>query len=308
VADADVTWHIGDLTETKFLESLIRDTRPDEIYNLAAVSRPVLSWTMPRQTAETNALVPQQICETMVRYLPRARLFQASSSEIFGDVVADKQSEITRCEPTSPYGVAKLYAQRIIGAYRKQYRLHACCGILFNHESPRRPLSYVSQKIAYAAAHLACGMTDSADLDERGQSILSRGKVMLGDLEVRRDFGFAGDYVRAMRMILQHPVADDYVVGTGEDHSIREFCEVAFRSVGLDWTDHVGSDPRLLRKTDSHYTHADPAKLRRVIGWRPSVSFEGLVKMMVDAQVKALEGGTRALQADLRQGAVRSAG
>jgi GDPmannose 4,6-dehydratase len=306
--DAGVRWHIGDLTDPGFLEALILEARPREIYNLAAVSRPVLSWQAPRLTAETNALVPQQLCELMVKHLPGARLFQASSSEMFGDGLTGAQDETTHCVPKSPYGVAKLYAHHIVGAYRQQFGLHACCGIMFNHESPFRPLSFVSQKIAYAAAHLARGVTDSPDLDERGQAILSQGMLMLGDLDVRRDFGFAGDYAEAMHLILQHPTADDYVVGTGKDHSIREFCEVAFRSVGLDWSKHVVSDSKLLRKTDNHFTRANSDKLRSVVGWQPRVSFESLVEIMVSAQLQALDGGVASARPGAENGAAFSVG
>lgn len=278
-------WHVGDLTNDTFLERLIKDAEPDEIYNLAAVSRPIMSWQFPRETAEINALLPQNICELLLKHMPRCRLFQASSSEIFGEGFSEHQNENTHCIPKSPYGVAKLYGHRIVGAYRKQYGLYACSGILFNHESPYRPLSFVSQKIAYAAAAVASGLKISAELDERGRPILSDGKLLLGDLSVRRDFGFAGDYAEVMHMILQHSSPEDFVVGTGEDHSIQEFCDLAFRSVGLDWTDHVSVDPKLIRKTDNHYTRADPAKLRSVLNWRPKMSFPELVSSMVQAQV-----------------------
>ena len=285
----NLNWHFGDVTNQKFLERIFVQSEADEIYNLAAVSRPTVSWNEPRLTAETNALVPQQLCELALKYRPSARLFQASSSDMFGDGFAREQDETTHCVPQSPYGVAKLYAHRIIGAYRHQYGLHACCGILFNHESPLRPLSFVSQKIAHGAACLARGITDSLELDERGRPLLQGGKLLLGDLSVRRDFGFAGDVVEAIHMILQRPKPDDYVVGTGEDHSIQEFCEVAFRYVGLDWTDHVLTDPKLLRKTDSHYTRCNPAKLFAETGWRPEVGFKQLVEMMVNARLQALD-------------------
>lgn len=284
-----VLWHVGDLADGAFLEALIADTAFDEIYNLAAVSRPILSWQVPRETAEINAYLPQAICELLRQHQPNCRLFQASSSDMFGDGFSEQQDEQTHCVPKSPYGVAKLYAHRMIGAYRQQYGLYACSGIMFNHESPYRPLSFVSQKIAYAAAAASLGIVDSSELDERGRPILSAGKLLLGDLSVRRDFGFAGDYVEAMHLILQHPTPDDYVIGTGENHSIQEFCEFAFRSVGLDWTDYVSVDPKLIRKTDSHYTRANPAKLRGVSNWQPKTGFSELVSMMVQAQLQLLQ-------------------
>jgi len=292
-AASEVRWHVGDLTDAEFLKSLILKTQPDEIYNLAAISRPILSWSMPRETAEINAFLPHQLCEVLVKHRPGARLFQASSSDMFGDGFVREQDEDTPCAPTSPYGVAKLYAHRIVGAYRARYGLHACCGILFNHESPYRPLTFVSQKIAFGAALLSRGIKTSRELDERDSPIVLNGKLMLGDLGVQRDFGFAGDTVEAMHAILQHPVAGDYVVGTGEADSIQEFCELAFRAVGLDWSEHVMTDPKLLRKADSHYTRANPARLRGEIGWQPRVGFDKLVEMMVYARLEALDRPAR---------------
>lgn len=285
-------WHVGDPAHRDFLDFLISSVMPDEIYNLAGLSRPTLSWDSPRETAEINAFVPQEICELLLKHKPGCRLFQASSSEIFGDGADCAQDEQTPCLPKSPYGTAKLYAHRIIGAYRAQYGLHASTGILFNHESPRRPLSFVSQKIAYAAAAVSLGLTETSETDERGRPIVFDGKIALGDLSVRRDFGFAGDYVEAMRLIVLHHTADDYVVGTGEYHSIEEFCDQAFRLVGRKWADHVSVDPSLMRKLDSRYTHANAAKIRSTLNWRPKVSFSELVSMMVKAQIDSIQGGT----------------
>lgn len=284
----DGVWHVGPLTDRAFLDGMLNRVQPDEIYNLAAVSSPRLSWQLARQTAEMNALVPQQLCEWIVGNRPGCRLFQASSSEIFGRTLDEAQNELTACAPQSPYGAAKLYAHSIVGAYRRQYDLHACCGIMFNHESPRRPLSYVSQKIAYAAAAISLGFEESPERGEDGRPIVTAGKVHLGNLEVRRDFGFAGDYVGAMHRILQHAPADDFVVGTGESHSIGEFCEVAFGKVGLAWRDHVVVDPGFMRKVDSVYTRADSRKIRAEIGWAPKTSFEELVDMMLEAQLRVL--------------------
>jgi GDPmannose 4,6-dehydratase len=286
---ADASWHVGPLTDRAFLDGMLGAVQPDEIYNLAAISSPRLSWQMPRETAEMNALVPLQICEWIVASRPGCRLFQASSSEIFGRTQDEAQNEETACAPQSPYGIAKLYAHNIVGAYRRQYNLHACSGILFNHESPRRPLSYVSQKIAYAAAAISLGLAESPACGEDGKPIVLAGKVHLGNLDVRRDFGFAGDTVEAMHLILQHPTADDYVVGTGDSRSIREFCDAAFTRVGLEWSDHVVFDPGLMRKVDSLFTRADASKLRRVLGWAPKTSFAELVAKMVDANVAALK-------------------
>jgi GDPmannose 4,6-dehydratase len=284
-----VTWRIGQLTDETFLAQLLSDAAPDEIYNLAAVSRPAISWDIPIDTALLNALLPQRICEFIRRERPTCRLFQASSSEIYGDSHAQSQDEETRANPGSPYGISKAYAHQIVGAYRQQYGLHLSCGILFNHESPRRPLNFVSQKIAHAAAAASLGLLDTRELDERGRPILSGGKLYLGDISVRRDFGFAGDFVEAMHMIVRHDTPSDYAVGTGHAHSIAEFCEIAFKVSGLDWTKYVVMDQTLLRKVDSHFTQADPSKLHSKLGWHPKVEFAALIDMMVRERICILE-------------------
>lgn len=284
-----VHWHIGDPTRRDFLEALITTVMPDEIYNLAALSRPTESWSAPRETAEINGFVPQDICELLLKHRPECRLFQASSSEMFEGEISRTQNEQTSFAPKSPYGAAKLYAHTIVGAYRARYGLHASTGILFNHESPKRPLSFVSQKIAYAAAAVSLGLKQTPETDERGRPILLDGKIALGDLSVRRDFGFAGDYVEAMRLIVQHPIPDDYVVGTGKDHSIEDFCNQAFSLVGRKWSDHVVLDPDLVRKVDSRYTHADATKIRAVLNWKPRIDFPTLVSMMVKAQITFIQ-------------------
>ena len=284
-----VSWYTGDLTSDIFLNDMLAVSAPDEIYNLAAVSRPALSWDIPIETALLNALVPQRICEFIRCEMPATRLFQASSSEIYGDGPTQLQDEQTKANPKSPYGISKAYAHQTIGAYRQQYGLHLSCGILFNHESPRRPLSFVSQKIAHAAAAASLGLTETRELDERGRPILSGGKLYLGDINVRRDFGFAGDFVEAMLLIVQNDAPSDFVVGTGHAHSIAEFCEVAFKVVGLDWTRFVDVDPLLLRKMDSHFTRADSSKLQSELGWHPKVDFPTLVDMMVHERIRILE-------------------
>jgi len=284
----EVCWYVGDLTNSKFLETLVGQARPAEIYNLAAVSRPQLSWGNPLETAQLNAIVPHQFCEIVRQFCPEARFFQASSSEMFGANRSPVQDEDTPCIPNTPYGVAKAYAHRIVGAYRAQYGLHLSAGILFNHESPRRPLDFVSQKIAHGVASIALGLQQTKELDERGQPILEAGRIHLGNIDSQRDFGFAGDYVEAMHAIVQHNVADDYVIGTGETHSIVEFCEVAFRQIGRDWREHVISRPDLVRKTDDD-TRANPSKLKSVLGFNFKTSFSELVAMMVQARIELLQ-------------------
>src|SRR5258706_6840658 len=249
-----VSWHSGDLPDSIFLDNLLTVSAPDEVFNLAAVSRPALSWDYPLETAQLNALVPQRICEFIRRNNPACRLFQASSSEIFGDATSELQDELTRANPKSPNAVSKAYAHHIVGAYRQQYGLHLSCGIKFNHESPRRPLNFVSQKIAHAAAAAALRLTETRDLDERGRPILSGGKLYLGDISVRRDFGFAGDFVEAMHLIVQNETASDFVVGTGQSHSIAEFCAAAFGVVGLDWAKYAAIDQSRVRKVDTRDT------------------------------------------------------
>lgn len=283
-----VVWHIGHLTEGDFLERMLTMVNPHEIYNLAAVSRPALSWSIPVETAMLNALVPQRICEFIRREHPACRLFQASSSEIYGDTRDQLQDEDTRANPGSPYGISKAYAHQIVGAYRQQYGLHLSCGILFNHESPRRPLNFVSQKIAHAAAAASLGLGTTRELDERGRPILSDGKLYLGDITIRRDFGFAGDFVDAMHLVVSNDTPSDYAIGTGHAHSIAEFCEVAFKVGGLDWKEYVEVDQTLLRKVDSHFTQADPSKLKSQLEWQPKVGFEALVEMMVAERMRIL--------------------
>ena len=239
-----------------------------------------------------NALIPQTICDAVLKLRPQCRIFQATSSEIFGNTPVSPQNEETPCKPQSPYGIAKLCAHQFIGSYRANYRLHASSGIMFNHESPRRPLSYVSQKIAHAAAAVSLGLDETAEKDERGQPLLQGGRLKLGNLDVSRDFGFAGDYVEAMHAMVQSETADDYVIGSGRTHSIRAFCEIAFRHVGHNWNDHVVVDQSLFRAVDSRHTIADTAKIATRLGWRPKTSFDELVAMMVDHQVARLSAKT----------------
>ena len=282
--DVSAQWHRVELGDAGAIDALVAAIAPDEIYNLASMSRPIESWEIPAETFTANALLPLHLCEAVRKQKLACRIFQASSSEIFGDTKGSPQDETTPYLPQTPYGLAKLSAHQVVGMYRRSHGIFACSGILFNHESPRRPLSYVSQKIAHAAAAVSLGLRDTAEKDERGRPILSDELVQLGNLEVRRDFGFAGDYVIAMHRMLQAQSADDYVIGTGQAHSIQELCEAAFGHVGLDWRAHVRVDSGLLRKVDSHFTVANPAKAETKLGWRARTSFTDLVAMMVDAR------------------------
>ena len=292
VQHQSIEWHVGDVADIRFVEDLFVSAKPDEVFNLAAVSRPVESWQASKSTSNITAFLPHLLCELIVRHRPQCRLFQASSSDMYGRNFDPAQDEQTRLQPISPYGVAKVYAHHMVGAFRLHHGVHGCCGILFNHESPHRSLRFVSQKIAYAAAAASLGEKTTNELDEFGRPILADGKLRLGDLSVRRDFGFAGDYVEAMHQILQLPAPDDYVIGTGEAHSIQELCELAFAEVGLDWREFVVADPRLMRATDSSYTCANPQKLHAVSNWRPRVKFRDLVSMMVRAQFAKLQASS----------------
>ena len=260
----------ADLLDQHSLTAVIRDARPDEVYNLAAQSFVPTSWTQPVLTGEFTALGVTRLLEAVRLAHPAARVYQASSSEMFGKAHETPQRETTPFYPRSPYGVAKVYGHWITVNYRESYGLYAVSGILFNHESPRRGQEFVSRKVSDGVARIVKGKAR---------------ELRLGNLEARRDWGYAGDYVDAMWRMLQPPAADDYVIGTGETHSVRELCEVAFGHVGLDWRRYVKVDPRFVRPAEVDLLLADPAKARQRLGWTPQVSFERLVTMMVDADL-----------------------
>ena len=268
----------GDLLDQTSLTRAVAESQPDEVYNLAAQSFVPTSWQEPVLTAEFTGLGVTRLLEALRQVAPSARFYQASSSEIFGKARVTPQDEATPFWPRSPYGVAKLYAHWITVNYRESYGLHACCGILFNHESPRRGVEFVTRKITREAARISLG--------------LSR-ELRLGNLEARRDWGFAGDYVRAMWLMLQRDTPEDYVIATGEMHTVREVCEVAFGELGLDWKAHVVLDPKLVRPAEVDLLVGDASKARRELGWRPQVDFSGLIRAMVRADLKLLEGGAQ---------------
>ena len=277
----DIQWHYGDMSSADFVRNLITTIQPDEVYNLCSLSSPHLSWNSPLEAGIQNALVPHLILDTVKTLLPTCRVYQASSSEIFGNSQVKSQNEFTPVSPKNPYAIAKLYAHQLAKIYRENYNLFVCSGILFNHESPRRSLHHASQKITYAAACIANGIKNSKALNELNEPIVKNGKLTLGTLDVSRDFGYAKDYVEAMWLMLQQSVADDYVIGTGESHSLQEFCEIAFLQVGLNWQDHVEIDARLTRLVDSQTTMADSSKARKILGWQAKTSFADLVKLML---------------------------
>lgn len=263
----------GDLLDQSSLVDIIREYRPQEVYNLAAQSFVPISWKQPVLTGEFTALGVTRVLEAIRMVDPTIRFYQASSSEIFGKVREVPQNEKTPFYPRSPYGVAKVYGHWITVNYRESYDMFACSGILFNHESPRRGLEFVTRKVTYGAAKIKLGLAN---------------ELRLGNLDARRDWGFAGDYVRAMWLMLQQDKPDDYVVATGKTHSVRELCELAFSYVGLNWEEHVVVDPELIRPADVDLLVGDASKARRVLGWQPTVSFEELIQMMVDADLALL--------------------
>nr|AUN37323.1 GDP-mannose 4,6-dehydratase [uncultured bacterium] len=279
----------GDMAEGVDISTALQESRPDEVYNLASQSRPDESWARAAETLMINGMGAIRLFEAVRHVCPRARVYQASSSEMFGDVVDTPQNEATPFRPANPYAASKVYAHEMVRIYRRSYGLFICSGIAFNHESERRPLHFVTQKIAYGAACASLGIRRSRDLNECGRPIVDEGRLALGNLDTARDWGHSSDFVRAMWLMLQRPEADDFVVGTGQRHTLRELCQVAYAAVGLDWQDHVGRDPALERPMETGHTVADARKARSVLKWEPTISFEQMVRKMVDAQVARLQ-------------------
>lgn len=263
----------ADLMDQNSLIRALQEAEPDEVYNLAAQSFVPTSWEQPVFTGEVTALGVTRMLEAIRLVNPKIRFYQASSSEMFGKIQEVPQKETTPFYPRSPYGVAKLYGHWITVNYRESYGLFACSGILFNHESPRRGLEFVTRKITDGVARIKLGLSN---------------ELRLGNLEARRDWGFAGDYIRAMWLMLQQPEPDDYVVASGTTHSVKEFVELAFGYVGLDWRKYVVVDQKLIRPAEVDVLQGDATKARQRLGWEPLVSFEELVKMMVDADLARL--------------------
>ena len=272
--------HNAELTDSTSLSLLMDKTDPDEVYHLAGQSHIQISFDLPEYTGETTALGTLRMLEAIRRRGKEVRFYQAATSEVFGEPEEAPQTERTPFRPVNPYAAAKLYAYSVVGAYRRAYGMHASNGILFNHESPYRGTNYVTRKIARSAARIAAGL-DS--------------EVTLGNLDARRDWGFAGDYIRGMYLMVQADESDDYVIATGESHSVREFCELAFGRLGLDYEQYVRVDERFLRPIDITETRGDATKARQMLGWEPTVPFEELVAMMVDAEVARVDhdGDTR---------------
>ncbi len=264
----------ADLTDLPSLIRIMEKYKPDEVYNLAAQSFVPTSWEQPILTGEVNALGVTRLLEAIRIAHPKAKFYQASTSEMYGAVREVPQNENTPFYPRSPYAVAKVYAHWITVNYRESYGLYAVSGILFNHESPRRGIQFVTRKVTYHVAKIKLGLAK---------------EVRLGNLESKRDWGYTGDYVQAMWLMLQQDEPEDYVVGTGEAHSVRELCEIAFSYVGLDYREFVVQDPRYFRPVDVDLLLADPTKAKTKLGWKPNVSFEELIHMMVDADLERLK-------------------
>lgn len=268
--------HAGDLLDERSLIGVLRTSQPDEIYNLAAMSFVPASWSQPTLTAEFTAVAVMRILEAMREVCPEARFYQASSSEMFGKVRETPQDEQTPFYPRSPYGVSKAFGHFITVNYRESYDLFACSGILFNHESERRGLEFVSRKISHQVAAIKLGMAQ---------------EIRLGNLDARRDWGYAPDYVEAMWSMLQREEPEDFVIGTGKDHSVRDLVEIAFGHAGLNPADHVVQDPELFRPAEVDRLVANASRAHEVLGWRPKTDFEQMVRLMVDADVDRLQGG-----------------
>jgi GDPmannose 4,6-dehydratase len=282
-----VTLRPADLLDQMSLMRIVQDVRPHELYNLAAMSFVPASWDQPLLTGEFNAQGVTRMLEAIRQVDPAVKIYQASSSEMYGRVREVPQTEMTPFYPRSPYGVSKVFAHYITVNYRESYGMFAVSGILFNHESPRRGLEFVTRKVTDGVARIKLGLADH---------------VSLGNLDAHRDWGFAGDYVRAMWQMLQQEQADDYVIATGQSHSVRQLVETAFGHVGLEWNKYVRIDPALLRPAEVDHLIGDASKARAVLGWSPSITFEQLVAMMVDADV---ERHTAAQRAGAKVGVVR---
>jgi len=275
----------ADLTDAESLVHVIKKYKPDEVYNIAAQSIPADSWTHPYYTGEVTGLGIVRVLEAVRHHAPAARVYQATSREIFGNIRAESANKSTFIDANNPYGIAKAYAHMMTRCYRESYDLFACSGILFNHESERRSLHFVTRKVTAGVACIKNGVT-VLPLDELGRPLVSDDrKLHLGFLDATRDWGYAKEYVEAMWLMLQNPTPKDYVIGTNTAHTVRELCRIAFSHAGLDWEEHVVSDSALLRPTEITDLKGDYSQAKAELGWEPRTSFEDLIKLMVDADL-----------------------
>ncbi|TAM84186.1 MAG: GDP-mannose 4,6-dehydratase [Acidobacteria bacterium] len=261
----------GDLTDQSSLDNIVREVQPDEVYNMAAQSFVPTSWTQPVLTGDVTGLGVLRILEALHKHCPKAKFLQASSSEMFGKVQESPQTERTRFYPRSPYGAAKVFGHQITINYRESYRMFACASICFNHESPRRGLEFVTRKVTYQVARIKCGLAQ---------------KLRMGNMDAKRDWGYAGDFVQAMWLMLQQPEPKDFVISTGETHSVQELVEAAFSTAGLDWRQYVETDPKLIRPAEVDYLCGDASLIRQELGWEPQVGFDELIRMMVESDLQ----------------------
>jgi GDPmannose 4,6-dehydratase len=276
----------ADLIDIESIQNAIRKTNPDEIYNIAAQSVPADSWIQPFYTGEVTALGPVRVMEAARHLAPQARIYQATSREIFGNIEAESADESTLMDANNPYGIAKAYAHMMVRNYRESYNMYVCGGILFNHESPRRSLHFVTRKITAGVACIKNGVKNPP-LNELGEPLVdSEGKLHMGLLDAQRDWGYAKEYVEAMWLMLQNDAPKDYVIGTNTTHSVREACQIAFAHVGLNWEDHVISNEKLMRPTEIKELKGNFAAAKQDMGWEPKTSFEDLMKLMVDADLE----------------------
>jgi len=279
----------GDLLDPVSLREIIQKVKPEEVYNLASQSHPSESFKQPIHTAEITAIGAHRVLDATLDVNPKTKFYQASSSEMYGWVREIPQNEETPFNPANPYAAAKLYAYDMTRIYRKSYNMFATNGILFNHESPRRHLGFVTQKVTYAAACAKLGIKNADHLNEEGEPLVKEGKVSLGNLEAKRDWGYAADYVEAMYLMMQAEIPDDFVVATGETHSIQELCEESFGYVELSWKDYVTIDDRFIRPTETGPLVGDASKAKKILGWTPKTTFKDLVRLMVDAHLARLK-------------------
>jgi len=276
----------SDLIDYESIEYVVRKYQPDEVYNIASQSVPADAWTHPMYTGEVTALGPVRVMEAVRKFVPHAKFYQATSREIYGNIQAVSATESTQIDANNPYGISKAYAHMMVRCYRESYGLFACGGILFNHESPRRSLHFVTRKVTAAVACIKNKVTN-LPLNEAGEPLVDdAGKVHMGNLDVTRDWGYAKEYVEAMWLMLQQKAPKDYVIGTNTSHTVRELCRVAFSHVGLNWEDHVIADPKFLRPTEIKDLKGDFSLAKKDLGWEPKTSFADLIKLMVDADLK----------------------
>lgn len=281
-----ITILAADLMDSESLVAVIKTAKPDEIYNIAAQSIPADSWSHPIYTGEITALGPVRVFEAARHHAPKAKVYQATSREIFGNIKASSANEDTPIDANNPYGIAKAYSHMMARCYRESYGMFVAAGILFNHESPRRSLHFVTRKVTAAVACIKNGVKHPP-LNEAGEPLVDKkGKLHLGFLDAQRDWGYAKDYVEAMWLMLQQDKPQDYIIGTNTSHSIKDLCEIAFRHVGLNWQDHVITDPKFTRPTEITVLKGDYSKAKKELGWQPKTSFKELVEMMVDADLK----------------------